>query len=520
MDTTDGWTTPLGDTHSDDERAHKPPQAPPAIHGQLKSPMEPTGHFGSGLGVNDSSRTPAPLAPAPAAGGSDYGLPTGHFGSGLGATESSRAAWEEAARRWNSHTTQASGAPQCMDLCTSPFLDAPVGDTIGNQLPMQDGHCQNGQESWPASKSQYQDGHGYDMASGYTRPHHPNKGLSGGCISSPYHANCRQQAMANKVSPLDIAGLGDKCYHGGDKGYVPLTMNIVHRCGYMEINLSDFITSYQNIIHVHNFVLEQWEDRYHNLGPQVGKILEKGLHTFPSLSTIDVESTVDFYDIFQKTSMIYLLPIMPFDCISIKMGYKALCPPGMGLPHYETIAWVLMEILPRLLPKAHTRITSLINMVRMESGNGYDLLWRILSLLVPGFDPTLPVILPTWFDGDVFKFAHSFHLYYCLQAKKGVVSDDQTQSVTFLNSIQELLYADVVTTLTTCIKNYSPGNKDRYLPANLCVMGLALQIYKHAQSHAQMVIPRVRRTIGWHDEYDSNVPIQGAPWVVQTNGAV
>jgi hypothetical protein len=172
-----------------------------------------------------------------------------------------------------------------------------------------------------------------------------------------------------------------------------------------------------------------------------------------------------------------------------------------------------MEILPRLLPKAHTRVTSLINMVRMESGNGYDLLWRVLSLLVPGFNPTLPVILPAWLDGDVFKFAHSFHLYYRLQAKKGVVSDDRTQSATFLNSIQEPLYADVVTTLTTCIENYSPGNEDGYLLANLCVMGLALQIYKHAQSCAQMVIPRVRHIIGWHDEYDSDVPIQGAPRV-------
>jgi hypothetical protein len=73
---------------------------------------------------------------------------------------------------------------------------------------------------------------------------------------------------------------------------------------------------------------------------------------------------------------------------------------------------------------------------------------------------------------------------YRLQAKKGVLSDDRTQSAKFLNSIQEPLYADVVMTLTTCIKNYSVGNKDGYLLPHLCVMGLVLQIYKHAQSHA------------------------------------
>ena len=141
--------------------------------------------------------------------------------------------------------------------------------------------------------------------------------------------------------------------------------------------------------------MEKWEDRYHNRGPQVAKIFEKGLPTIPRLSSINVKSTVEFYIIFQKTSMIYLLLIMPFNCVNIKMGYEALCPPGLGLPCYAAIAQVLMEILPWLLLKTHTRISSLINIVQMESGNGYDLLWCVLSLLVPGFDPTLPVIIPT-----------------------------------------------------------------------------------------------------------------------------
>jgi hypothetical protein len=137
----------------------------------------------------------------------------------------------------------------------------------------------------------------------------------------------------------------------------------------------------------------------------------------------------------------------------------------------------------------------LTNMVCMESGNGYDLLWRVLSLLVPGFDPTIHINMPTWFDGDVFKFVHSFHFYYRLQAKKGVVLDNWTQSATFLNSIQEPLYADVVMTLTTCIENYAMGLKDGYLPPHLCMTGLALQIYKHVQSRAQTVVPWVGRTI-------------------------
>ena len=66
------------------------------------------------------------------------------------------------------------------------------------------------------------------MASGYTRPHHHKDKLAGGCITSPRHADWRRQAMANRISLLDIAGLGDMKYHGGDNGYVPLTMKIVH----------------------------------------------------------------------------------------------------------------------------------------------------------------------------------------------------------------------------------------------------------------------------------------------------
>jgi hypothetical protein len=118
--------------------------------------------------------------------------------------------------------------------------------------------------------------------------------------------------------------------------------------------------------------------------------------------------------------MIYLLFAMPFDCICIKMGFEALCPPGLGLPCYAMIAWVLMEILPKVLPRFDMQITSLIMMTHMELGNGYNLLLRVLMLMVPGFDPTIPVTIPVWQDEDIFEFVSSFCLYFRLQAKKGL----------------------------------------------------------------------------------------------------
>jgi hypothetical protein len=219
---------------------------------------------------------------------------------------------------------------------------------------------------------------------------------------------------------MDVGCLGNTCYHGGPHGYSQLTMKIVHNCGFTKLNTNDVIMSYNEIIHLHTEVLAHWEHpRQYYLGPQVDRILDKGISTFPCLTTLRVDATVEFYDNIHKTSLIYLLPEIPFNCISIKMGFEALCPPGLGLPRYAIIAQVLMEVLPKLLPQTDTQVTSLITMTWMESGNGYDLLWRTLALTVPEFDPTIPGMIPAWQDNDIFVFATSFALYFCLQAKKG-----------------------------------------------------------------------------------------------------
>jgi hypothetical protein len=214
--------------------------------------------------------------------------------------------------------------------------------------------------------------------------------------------------------------------------------------------------------------------------------------------------------------MIYLLPVMPFDCISIKMGFEALCPPGLGLPWYATIAWVLMEILPKILPRFDTQITLLVTMTCMESGNGYNLLWQILMLTVLGFDPTIPVMLPAWKDEDIFKFATLFYLYFWLQAKKGVVNDDRIRSTTFLNAVLDPAYTDVITTLLTCINNYFAPEDEGYLPINLCIMGLASH-HHNVQTRAHAVVPRARRAVGLEDAWEYAVPIQGSPRVAHTN---
>ncbi len=76
----------------------------------------------------------------------------------------------------------------------------------------------------------------------------------GGMIVSPRNADRRRQVLAARISPLDVARLGNVRYHGGVKGYSPLTMAIVHRCGYTELNSTDVILNYNDIIRIHTTV--------------------------------------------------------------------------------------------------------------------------------------------------------------------------------------------------------------------------------------------------------------------------
>ena len=351
-----------------------------------------------------------------------------------------------------------------------------------------------------------------------SRPHAPampgneDTEFVGGAISSPRHIDRRRQAATARISHFDIAALADAQYHGGSEGYYPLTPALIHKCGYTAINSVDVISSYNELILVHESVMTNWVGRF-TVGPQIDRILEKGLVSLPRLQSLAVESAVEWYDTLQKTLLIYLVPLTPLDCVMVKMGYEALCIPGTGLTRYPVAARVLLELLPRLLPKTDDEVTSIINMVRMESNNGYDLLWRILELTVPGFDPTVPVTLPTWSDDGIFDFAHAFLLYYRLLSKKGEFHDDKTRSTTFLQAIKDYAFADIITTLLTCINNYFSVDDDGYLPASLCIMGLAHQLNKSAKLRANSVLPRAHRLTGESPAWQFDVPIQGSPRV-------
>ena len=216
---------------------------------------------------------------------------------------------------------------------------------------------------------------------------------------------------------------------------------------------------------IHRVVVQTWTNTHtHFSGPVVEYILEKALPVFPRLHDLDVSGMVKFYDGLQKISMRYLLPLMPFDSICLAFGYEGLCPPGLGTTRYSAIASDWMDVLPRLLPQKESLVESAIFPVSVESNNGFDLLWRILEIAVPGFKSMNPVQVPSWTpQTDVLSFCWEHLLYFRLQSKHNMF-------LSALRNIQLSDYADVVTTLQSQVHAYLVDDDDGYLPANLCVI--------------------------------------------------
>ena len=104
---------------------------------------------------------------------------------------------------------------------------------------------------------------------------------------------------------------------------------------------------------------------------------------------------------------------------------RAYSSPALGHGDMRNAA-AMMDFLPRLIPGTlSTRMDTMLAAMRSESNNGYDYLWRVLELYVPGFDPIVPIHPPQWADSnDVFHFAQAYLLFFRLQTPivLGVVS--------------------------------------------------------------------------------------------------
>ena len=171
--------------------------------------------------------------------------------------------------------------------------------------------------------------------------------LMGGAIKSPSNVEHFCQACQLGMSRYDTAVLADKDYHGGVRGFDPLTIRIIKNCGYTAITSDDIILCYRDIIYLHQKTLDRWTNiRTQQSGPSVENFMEKAMPLFQKLKGITMADLVHFYDNFQKTGSIYLLLVMSFDAVNLKLGFEGLCPPGLGVDRYASIAAAIMQVIP------------------------------------------------------------------------------------------------------------------------------------------------------------------------------
>ncbi len=280
-------------------------------------------------------------------------------------------------------------------------------------------------------------------------------------------------------------------------GVPTLTEDILEARGFAQVtaNVEDVVVCYNDIILAHRKITELWYNSYaHTSDPQVDKIIQKLLSVFPRLESTKVDNVVDFYDHLQEVSLCYVIAILPYDAIVLAHGFEGLCPPGLGLVRYAAMSKTLMELIPRLIPGGLSpQVNATLGSVRFEANNGYDYLWRVLELTVPGFDPTVPICVPNWSDvADIFHFAQAFLLYFRLQAKVKFHYDDHTCSGMFLRAVQLTEFADTVTTLLLHVNSFRQEFDDGYLPPHLRLHGLATSIHQTTQARLRDVIsPRI-----------------------------
>jgi hypothetical protein len=213
------------------------------------------------------------------------------------------------------------------------------------------------------------------------------------CLGGPILSPRAQQERTKGINRFDIELIASPHYHGKTIGVPDLTPGFLEKCGYNMISSDNVVMCYNTNIAAHCCIRETWHNPTANTyGPQINQILLKSFQLFPKLDSNATEDVVNFYNRFQELAMGQLMAVMPFDAIFLENGYEGLCIPGLGTRCYANSSQAMMDFLPRLiLGTLLSRINATLAAVQCKTNNGYDYLWRVLALTVPGFDPVVPI---------------------------------------------------------------------------------------------------------------------------------
>ena len=214
----------------------------------------------------------------------------------------------------------------------------------------------------------------------------------------------------------------------------------------------------------------------------------------------------------------YLLPTIPFDAIVLTKGYEGLFPPALGTLRYSMCRKGLLELLPHLIaPTLSPIYNATLSTVRGDLANGYDLLWRLLRLFVPGFDKSRTIVIPFWTkDTNIFDFAKLTTIYFRLQQLHKAIFSDYDKSTTFLNGLAGSVYSDQVNTLLTTIESHnlehswSDAGNAGLLPEHLRIPALASLLHHFVQRRMSNALAPYANRANFNDPYPETIHhIQG-----------
>lgn len=285
-------------------------------------------------------------------------------------------------------------------------------------------------------------------------------------------------------------------YHGGLLGYNSLSDTFLNNCGFAtslattSLTYIDLMHAYSNLRAIHTLVMAQWYNGHSSTrwssgtsttsGPQVYRLIGKQLSILPKLKDTETSTVIDFYDNLHDVIKHFLIPTVPFDAIIISQGYHAICIPGLGLDRFQASSKALLELLPHLIDSGMSNnINAALVSVKSTTKCGYDFLWQILRLTVPGFNPATTAQVPLWqFNSDILEFAKDFLLYFRLQRLLRTPHTDSARSLMFLHAIRGSEYIESVNVLVTAVENivFADPTAEKPLPDHLQLHSLAQRL--------------------------------------------
>jgi hypothetical protein len=182
------------------------------------------------------------------------------------------------------------------------------------------------------------------------------------------------------------------------------------------------------------------------------------------------ERWVEFYTDLQLMGNYFNIGLMPFDALDLRYsdGGHALCICGLGYSIFTKMGTSLFLIVQRLLPISVPEISTKVQSVALNGGNGFELLWVLTKFFVPMVSTTKNLEWPVWPPSDdVFLFARRVSLYCTLSRMRGMKPyTDSQKSDLFLSNVGGV-HRDYAQHLLTSLHIHASSSVDGSLSAHL-----------------------------------------------------